>query len=171
MATPETQNLFLNTKAEVEIKLKTKEEVNITGRLDFIHTNPISNEVLIFDGKGTDKIKKNIDENQLLYYMLLYWFLYKEIPQQTGFFYYRFNLFAPMVVGVSQINKFRAQLSLDIKALLKESEFKATPSYTVCKYCGYKATCKEKEDREKISKKPSKITNLPESGGIVQFSF
>ena len=46
METMESNNLFLNSKSEVDIKIATKDNVNITGRLDFIHTYPLTGQVL-----------------------------------------------------------------------------------------------------------------------------
>ena len=171
METMESNNLFLNSKSEVDIKIATKDNVNITGRLDFIHTYPLTGQVLILDGKGTDKVKKNVDESQLLFYALLYRFHFQKTPDELGFFYYRFNQMYPVEVNNDILNAFRAQLSLDIKALLKESEFKATPTPKSCKYCEYRVGCKEKEQRELEHKRPSKVDNLPDMQGVLEFSF
>lgn len=170
MDTPESNNLFLNTKSEVSFSIATKNGVDITGRPDFIHTHPVMGNVLIFDGKGSTKVKKNVDENQLLFYALLYRLHYGAMPNELGFFYYRFNTLAPVEINADILNKFRAQLSLDIKALLAESEFKATPCPKSCKYCDYRVGCKEKEERDLKHKRKSKITDLPDKEGIIEFS-
>jgi len=170
MESPESNNLFLNTKSEVSLTVATKNGVTITGRPDFIHTYPVIERKLVFDGKGSTKVKKNVDENQLLYYALLYRLHYGAIPDELGFFYYRFNILAPVEINADVLNEFRAHLSLDIKNLLAESEFKATPCPKSCKYCDYRVGCKEKEERDLKHKRKSRITNLPDTEGIIEFS-
>ena len=137
----------------------------ITGRLDFIHKDPISSSVNIFDGKGTDKLGKNISNDQVLYYCLLYFFNYKELPVETGFFYYRFNLFVPVPVNLTILNEFRSKVSLGIKQILTDTNFTPTPSAKACKYCDYRITCDEcaadKIARQRPSKlKESDLTNV-----------
>jgi hypothetical protein len=171
MSTPETSNLFLNSKSEVDLKVATKDGIDITCRMDFIHTYPIDKRVLIFDGKGTNKVKKTVDEDQLLFYALLYRLHYGRMPDELGFFYYRFNRLAPVLLTIDILNQFRARLSMGIKAMLTESEFRATPTPKGCKWCEYRVGCKEKEEREMANRRGSRIKNLPDQEGVLEFSF
>lgn len=161
------QNYFLNTKAEVTIEVNTKFEADLVGRLDFLHFDAITNNPLIFDGKGTNKVGKNINDDQVLFYALLYNTHFKVIPEYIGFFYYRFNLYVPVDFNEVILNEFRAKLSLDIKQMLADKEFKATPSPKSCKYCDYKTICQECIDDQKTRKRPSKV-DLPQSDGLIE---
>jgi len=161
------QNYFLNTKSEVSIEVSTKYGVDITGRLDFLHFDPLSKEPVIFDGKGTDKMGKNISNDQVLYYALLYFFHYKQAPVSLGFFYYRYNTFSPVVVNLDILNEFRAKLSLDIKQILQDKYYKATPSSKACKWCGYQSICKECLAFRASKKRGSKL-ELPYTEDVME---
>jgi len=159
------QNYFLNTKAEITIEVSTKIGLNIKGRLDFLHTNPIGNGIVIFDGKGTEKIGKNVSVDQVLFYALLYFFHFKKVAESLGFFYYRYNTFSPVPINLDILNEFRARMSLDLKQILGDKEYKATPCYKSCKYCGYQTICEECVADRASRKRNSKL-NLPDLEGI-----
>src|SRR5208283_867783 len=93
------QNYFLSSTSEVEIHLKLKGETELRGRIDFVHSDPLCKDILIFDGKGTDTIGKNVSNDQLLFYALLYFFQCKVVPSSLGFFYYRFNTLIPVPIS------------------------------------------------------------------------
>lgn len=161
---------FLNTKAEVKFEVLLKKGHQIRGRLDFLHKSTIKvNEDSILDGKGTDTIGKNIDNNQLLFYALLYFFQFKRLPIEIGFFYYRFNTLIPVAIDKEILNEFRANLSLDIKDIINTMEYKATPSAKSCKYCNYAKGCLEHLKDKATRVKPSKIKNLESDGDIIEF--
>ena len=161
------QNYFLNTKSEVTIEVATKLGIEITGRLDFLHFDALSKVPMIFDGKGTNKFGKNISSDQVIYYALLYYFHFKTLPETLGFFYYRFNTFTPVEINLDILNEFRAKLSLDIKSLLEETEYKATPRPKACKYCDYRNVCRECLEDQLSRKKPSKI-EFAEGDGVFE---
>jgi CRISPR/Cas system-associated exonuclease Cas4 (RecB family) len=166
----QNQNYFLNTKSEVEINVSLKDGDIINGRLDFIHNEPIGKAVTIIDGKGTDKLGKNINKSQLLFYALLYYFHYRAIPVEIGFFYYRFNSFNPVPFNLNILNEFRAQLSCDIKRIKADSSYAPTPSPKSCKYCGYNNTCNEYMLMKGKRAKPSKLQEL-QGDGVIEFGF
>lgn len=162
------QNYFLNTRSEISIELTLKDSNTINGRLDFIHNDAIARDRdTIIDGKGSNKIGKNIDDNQILFYSLLYSFKFNKPPAEAGFFYYRFNTFVPVPVDEKNINEFRARLSLDIKKIIT-SDYKATPSAKSCKYCNYMEGCLEGLKAKAARAKKSKLDM--EADGIVTFS-
>ena len=163
------QNNFLSTKSEVGIELKLKDDTKLTGRLDFIHTSPLSKEVLIFDGKGTDVIGKNVSNDQLLFYALLYFFRYKKLPNSLGFFYYRFNTLIPVPINGFLLNEFRARISLDIKTMTSDQKFIATPCSKSCKYCDYVRDCLEGLQSKGTRSRRSKFKF--EDEGFVEFGF
>lgn len=154
-----TLNYFLNTKSEVSMEVALKSGHMITGRLDFIHTFPLDETILIFDGKGV-KDKKKPRREQLYFYSLLYYLHYQKLPDQLGFFFYQYNEFVPIVLTMDILNEFRAKLSLDVKAMTGSGSFDATPSGKSCKYCPYLPTCMEGLRSKASRARPSKITDV-----------
>lgn len=163
------KNYFFNTKAEVSIGLLLKDDHKIKGRLDFIHTSHIGNEDAIFDGKGTNKIGKNISNDQLYFYTFLYYFRFKKLPAQLGFFYYRFNTLIEVPIDMDILNEFKARLSLDVKKMLQVDHV-ATPSAKSCKYCKYFTGCTEGEQSRVSRKRKSKV-ELESNGKVIEFGF
>ena len=163
------KNYFLNTKSEVSIGLILKGEHKIKGRLDFIHNSQVGDDDTIFDGKGTNTLGKNISNDQLYFYTFLYYFRFKKLPVQLGFFYYRFNTLVPVDMDIDILNDFRCRLSIDVREMVK-AEHEPTPSAKSCKYCIYFNGCAEGE-RSRISRKrPSKI-NAESHGKVVEIGF
>ena len=153
----------------MSIGLILKDEHKIKGRLDFLHHSQVGNDDTILDGKGTNKLGKNISDNQLYFYTFLYYFRFKKLPVQLGFFYYRFNTLVPVDMDINILNDFRARLSLDVKEMVK-AEHKATPSAKSCKYCKYFTGCTEGE-QSRISRKRSSKIDLESDGKVVELSF
>lgn len=166
----QNQNFFLNSKSEVSIDATIKDGHVINGRVDFIHyLPPFSQDYMIIDGKGVNKIGKNVSDDQLLFYALLCFFQYKKLPVEIGFFYYKFNVFAHVPLDSDILNEFRARLSLDIKKMTEPVEHRATPTAKACTYCDYYATCLEGLQAKAQRAKKSKIEL--DGDGLMQFSF
>lgn len=167
----ENISYFLNTKSEVSIGLILKDQHKLKGRLDFLHQSQIGNETTIFDGKGTNKIGKNISNDQLFFYSFLYYFRFKKLPEHLGFFYYRFNTLVPVTMDMDILNDFRARLSLDVKGML-QAEQPPKPSGKACKYCHYYNAegCPEGEEARRGRMRKSKI-NLETNGDVIEFGF
>lgn len=161
------QNYFLNTKSETTIEVVTVSDVIINGRLDFIHYNVLSKNPIIFDGKGSTEIGKNVHHDQVLFYALLYFLHFNILPEGVGFFYYRFNTYVPVPFDIDILNKFRAQTSLDIKNLLSDQEYKATPSPKTCKYCDYRNVCRECFE-DKLTRKRQSTAGLPDADDVIE---
>jgi CRISPR/Cas system-associated exonuclease Cas4 (RecB family) len=159
------QNYFLNSRSETKIEIATKDDVNITGRIDFIHKDPMGNGVTVFDGKGTTELGKNVSDDQLHFYALLYFLHFKVLPENLGFFYYRFNTYKPVEVSMSLVNEIRARLSISVKQI-KDEKFVATPSHKSCKYCDYQTTCEECIGDRVKRKRPSKLDTMDLTGLI-----
>lgn len=166
------QNYFLNTTSEISIEVALNNGHKITGRLDFLHKDPISENIeSIIDGKGSTKIGKNVDRNQLIFYALLYFFKFNKLPAELGFFYYKFNTYVPVPLTQDILEKFRAQLSLDIKTIINTEDFIAQPSAKSCKYCKYLHGCNEGMKAKSKRAKKSKIKELEGKNGTVIFGF
>ncbi len=164
-----SKHFFLNTKAEVSIGLILKDSHKIKGRLDFIHKAQVGEDEIIIDGKGTNKIGKNISNDQLFFYAFLYYFRFNKLPTQIGFFYYQFNSYVPIAMDMDILNDFRARLSLDVKEMVK-AEHPPTPSAKSCKYCKYFTGCTEGE-QSRISRKRTSKIDLESNGKIVALGF
>jgi CRISPR/Cas system-associated exonuclease Cas4 (RecB family) len=164
----QNQNYFLNTRSEVEFSLATKMGVNLTGRIDFIHEDPLTGDEYIYDGKGATKIGKNVDIDQVLFYALLYHFQYEKLPVGLGFFYYRFNTLVPVDISTDILNLFRIRLSQDIKTILDDTKFVATPCTKACKYCNYRNSCQDFISWQARRRK-APDTGIPEKEGLVEF--
>jgi hypothetical protein len=164
------QNYFLNTRSEVTIEVQLKNEHKLEGRLDFIHKHHLSNDIYIFDGKGTNKIGKNVSNNQLLFYALLYFFHYKVLPVELGFFYFRLNSYIPIFFTQEILNEFRSKIAVDMKSMLSTSDldYQPTPSAKSCKYCVYNVDCLECILSKGKRAKKSKIEDI-QGEGIVEF--
>jgi CRISPR/Cas system-associated exonuclease Cas4 (RecB family) len=162
------QNYFLNTKSEISIEHELQNGVNLNGRLDFLHNDAVTNAVMIFDGKGTDKVGKNISEDQLYFYSLLYQMSFKALPEQLGFFYYKLNLFQPVEINPAAIKDYGAKLSVDINQMTSDTEFKATPSNKSCQFCDYRTVCQEGIAYKAAHTRESKL-DLPIGNGIEEF--
>jgi CRISPR/Cas system-associated exonuclease Cas4 (RecB family) len=163
-------NLFLNTKSEISIEVQIKGGHVIDGRLDFLHhlPPPDYDKIILFDGKGTNKIGKNIDEDQLKFYTLLCFFQFKKIPDEIGFFYFQLNTYTPVLMTKDILNEFRAKVSLDIKTMTSDIDYAATPSAKACKFCPYAAGCLECLKSKGSRAKKSKIVGL-EGDGVIEF--
>jgi len=165
------QNYFLNTQSEVSIELKLKTQHVLTGRLDFVHADYLAgNSTVIFDGKGTDKIGKNIDNNQLYFYALLYYLSSSKIPDTLGIFYYQLNSFIPIFFNLEILNEFRAKLSLDIKEMTGRESFTATPCAKSCKYCKYIIGCQEGTESKAKRARKSKLSDI-DGEGVIELVF
>jgi CRISPR/Cas system-associated exonuclease Cas4 (RecB family) len=164
----QTLNYFLNTKSEITIDVRVATGDLITGRPDFVHLN-VDKSVVLFDGKGTSKKGRNVSEDQLLFYALLFYLHYKQMPWELGFFYYRLNEFVPVTVNTIVLDEFRARLSLAVKAMTK-GPFPANPKSTICKYCPYENSCAECTAAKAARVKESTI-NVPGGEGVTEFGF
>ena len=163
------QNYFLNTKSEIPIDVKGT-DLTLSGRIDFIHRDAVSNTPLIFDGKGTDTIGKNINDDQLFYYALLYKTHYNEIPAALGFFYYKFNLFKPVEFNESILQEFKKRLTLDINKIIADTEFNGTPSPKACQYCEYKTVCQDYAKYKAEHTKESKLELADTNTGVIDIN-
>jgi len=164
----ETLNYFLNSQSELTIQLTLANSNILSGRLDFVHNN-LDKSILIFDGKGAGTKGKNVSPEQLYFYALLYYLHFKRMPDQLGFFYYKFNCFEPIAFDLDTLNEFRTKVSLGVKAIVSGAVQDPTPSAKACKYCRYLNGCVEGTLSKTSRMRKSKLTGIEENGGIVEF--
>lgn len=167
----QNQNYFLNTKSEIALEVAVQNGARLTCRLDFVHKKALSDDLNIFDGKGSTEIGKNVEDDQVLFYALMYYFHYKRLAEEIGFFYYRYNTFKPIPISLSILNEFRAKLSLRVKNMMEDSTFAATPSAKACKYCEYRLNCIEGIESKAKRKRPSRLDIVEDPMGITEIGF
>lgn len=163
------QNYFLNTRANLEIAVDTQTGIRITHPISFLHKN-LDESVLIFEGRGSSKVKKKEKGHRLLFYALLYYMHFKKIPEQLAYFYYRYNTLAPFPYDLTILNEFRAMVSKDMKDMMALSHFPANPCTNSCKYCPYNNSCEDRSKWQANRRKASTI-EAPEEIGVINLGF
>lgn len=149
---------FKNARSEViyNILLKSSQD-ELHGRVDFVINNE-DNTVEILDGKGTTKIEKNVDNEQLYFYALLYLLRNKKLPDKIGFWYYKFQKIQYIEVTMDTILNFKKKFALVKKCIKEDTTWEPKVKITkACKFCDYQADCdafllKKEENRLKRDK-------------------
>lgn len=160
------------TRSEIsfEIVLKKTQDI-LSCRMDFIVNRP-DGTVEILDGKGTYKMDKNVDIEQLYFYVLVYYLHYKKLPDKIGFLYYKFKTIHYIDFDLNTIMDFKSKLSIVKRAIKQDKVFEAKVGISKqCKWCAYNVTCealinKRKERADK--KKP--VVGFDFDGGLLSFS-
>ena len=167
-----TFDFWENAQSEVgfEILLKKSKDI-LTCRLDFIVNNP-NGTVEILDGKGTYKMDKSVDIDQLYFYILIYLMHYKKLPDKVGFLYYKFQTIRYIDFDMDSVMEFKKKLALVKMSIKRDKKFEAKVGISKqCKWCNYKYNCKALIDKrqERANKKKPTITYDFE-GDILSFS-
>lgn len=165
-------DFWKNAQSEIafDIFLK-KSQDNLTCRMDFIVNNP-DGTVEILDGKGTYKMDKTVEIEQLYFYILIYFLHYKKLPDKAGFLYYKFQTIRYIDFDMNIIMDFKNKLALVKGAIKRDKVFEAKVGISKqCKWCDYKMTCKALIDKrqERADKKKPTIT-YEFDGGFLSFS-
>ena len=161
-------DIFKKSKSEVSLKVLLKNKDLLIGKVDFLLELP-SGGVAIIDGKGTDKIGKNVHEEQLLMYALLYYMIHKKLPEKLGFLYYRLRHIEYIEFDLKKVDNFRKKLLIVLTAIRNDTKFEATPSPKSCMYCDYKSEC-EPYLKMRISRMKKSTLNL-EGEGVHELGF
>jgi hypothetical protein len=163
------------TKSEIafDILLK-KTQDTLSCRLDFIVNNP-DGTIEILDGKGTYKIDKPMDMEQLYFYILIYLLHYKKLPDKAGFLFYRFKVICYIDFDLKTIIDFKDKLILVKNAIKKDTKFEAKVGISKhCKWCAYNLNCEELAIKKKewADKRKKKKPEEPfdYNGEILSFS-
>lgn len=138
----EELDVYDDTKSEIKFVVRLKSGDELVAKIDFLK-NTEDGEVVILDGKNSNKMGVNVDPRQLLFYALLYRMKYGKLPDKVGFLYYKHTKieFVPFVEeDVEDLWKDILRTMIHIK---KAKAFPATPSAKSCKYCDYLNTCEE----------------------------
>jgi hypothetical protein len=161
-----------DAKSEIsfEIVLKKSQDV-LTCRMDYIVNNP-DGTVEILDGKGTYKMDKTVDIEQLYFYALVYLLHYKKLPDKVGFLYYKFQTIRYVDIDLKIIMDFKDKLALVKRAIKLDTTFEAKVGISKqCKWCDYKMTCKALCDkRQERANKKKPVIEFDFEGAFQSFS-
>jgi hypothetical protein len=131
-----------NSEVTFDVYLK-KSDDHLICRLDYIVTNP-DGTVEILDGKGTYKMDKTVDIEQLYFYILMYYLHNKKLPDKAGFLYYKFQTIRYVDFDKDIITDFMKKLSIVKNAAKTDSKYEAKVGISKqCKWCAYKTDCVE----------------------------
>lgn len=166
------KNISANTfwsraKSEINIVINLKKSLDeLSCRLDFIVENE-DGTIDIIDGKGTRKMDKNVDTEQLYFYALMYLLRHRKVPDRIGFLYYRYQLLKYVDINYDIIMSFKNKLAIVKETIKKDTEFKAKVKISKqCKWCAYKMDCKDyiKEKSQRAKKRAIEIPELSDVG-------
>jgi len=166
-------DFFEHARSEViyNIQLK-KSKDELHGRLDFIISNP-DGTVEILDGKGSNKLDKYVDNEQLYFYALLYLLRHRKLPDKLGFWYYRYQKIIYIDFDLDTILEFKKKFAL-VKLSIKK-DISWTPRVKItkaCKFCDYTSDCDAflmKKEANRL--KRDKSVPMPQVGKIIPFGF
>ena len=166
---------YAKSEVSFEIILKKTQDI-LSCRLDYLITNP-DGTIEILDGKGTYKIDKPVDIEQLYFYILSYLLHYKKLPDKAGFLYYKFKIIRYIDFDLKTITDFKDKLVIVKTAIKNDTKFEAKVGISKqCKWCAYNFDCKElAEKRKERAEKRKKNKKEPEEpfeydGEILSFS-
>jgi len=114
----------------------------IGGRLDLLISCPQG--LTLLDGKGA-KHRDPEHSKQLLYYVLSYYLLKKEIPKFTGIWYFREGIVEWFSFTGNDLKELENSI-LKVLGQIKSKEFKPTEDKQNCFWCNYKNTCQKNVD-------------------------
>ncbi|NYT06496.1 MAG: Dna2/Cas4 domain-containing protein, partial [Methanomicrobiales archaeon] len=123
----------------------------VKGVIDRIERTPVGGLVVVDFKTGSkpgtltrNSVKENI---QLNLYCLAVLERYGELPRRASFLFLRENKLVDYFPDEESTGLFREKLSAMIGAICA-GEFPASPSYTACRFCDYRALCDEQEKEE-----------------------
>lgn len=161
-------DIYDNTRSEIKVEVKFKSGDVLVGVMDFVKRE--NGRVVIFDGKSTDKVGKNIHNEQLYTYAILYQFKHKVLPDEIAFLYYRMQAWETVPIDLEKIELFKKDLIYTMYRIKQMEDFPATPSAKGCRYCPYNTVCKEHMEDSKTRRKESSIKDQP-NGEIITLDF
>lgn len=123
--------------------------VPFNGAIDRIEKTPDGEfEVVDFKTGGVYETSKTIKEDpQMNIYAMGTQKLHNKLPKKASLFYLKHDKIVPYEITEDQVEKVKESISGKVKDILNE-EFKATPSYQVCRNCEYWDICDQKETEE-----------------------
>jgi ATP-dependent DNA helicase UvrD/PcrA len=123
--------------------------IPFNGFIDRIEKTPDGEfEVVDFKTGSVYENNKSIKENpQMNIYALGTQKIYGKLPKRASLFYLKHDKIVSNEIEKENVERTRKVIEENVKAILNE-EFKATPSYQVCRNCGFWNICDQKETEE-----------------------
>ena len=154
--------------SEVNYRVDLKKSGDaLTCRMDFIRDTGDSVEIL--DGKGTLKMDKNVDVEQLYFYALLYLLRHRKLPDKVGFLYYRYQLVKYVDINIDIISKFKDKLAIVKRAIKEDKVFTPKPMLSKhCRWCKWRYQCDAFAAKKQVyaSRKKDRVGAEP-SGQVI----
>lgn len=159
--------LFKECKSEVNIEIRLKKSGDILkGRLDFIRELP-DGSVEILDGKSTSHLDR-VDNEQLLFYALVYFLRHNKLPKKLGFLFYRYRTIQYIDFNTDLFIKFKNKLALAKETIKKDKEFKPMVKLSkICLYCPYKLDCEPYQIKKEANREKRSKLHAETNGGVV----
>lgn len=167
-------------KSEVEMKERFNGGDVLVGYIDFVIRRD-NGEVIILDGKSSRHREKNVNEEQLYFYALMFYLRYRQLPDKLGFFYYRFADDPELALDWFPVDKARIkELSNNIKDVMFEirrRQYDATPKASFCRWCQWERVCDarmaqkraNREKRQQNKNEPEILVDFTEGPVMIGF--
>lgn len=143
----------------------------LVAKIDFIYHRP-DGKVEILDGKGTDKVGKNVDVEQLYFYALAYLLHHRRLPDKMGFMYFKLRVIDYIDFTMDDIVTFKNKLALVKKTIKEDKEFKANVKLSKhCKWCAWQLICDEFNEKKHANKRKRSSIKEDTNGGVIEIGF
>lgn len=138
----EELDIYEGTESELKFEIKLKSGDELVAKIDFIKTRD-DGGIEIIDGKNSQTIGKYVDNNQLLFYALMYRFKFGKLPDKLGFLYYRHRTIDYVPFTEEEVDNLWKDIIRTMVHIKQAKEFPATPSAKSCRFCDYLSECPE----------------------------
>jgi CRISPR/Cas system-associated exonuclease Cas4 (RecB family) len=143
-------------KSEIKMEVRLRDDDFLFGFIDFM-IRKSDGTILLVDGKASKKREKYVDEDQLHFYSLLFYYRYeRRLPDKLGFLFYSFGDIPDLAVEwlIPDKEKMKSLRDDIVKVIdnIKNREYKATPSTFACRYCPYEDICLERKNQKNANK-------------------
>lgn len=174
-----SQNKLLGeyNQCELDMVAWLTPSIAIGGKADLvIHRK---GKILIFDGKNSLTRGKYTNPDQLRWYGLVHYLLYKTVPDYLGFVYYRYPAGtvedSEELTGLTEVSFSKdddiprlSDMVLQSRKRMSEGDFSATPTPKYCRLCIYETVCLERQAQREAnaSKRPKKAPETVPTGSV-----
>ena len=173
-------NRILGPYARAEVDLKTwLDKYNpVGGRADLIVRRNDSG-VTIYDGKNSKSVGVYTDPDQLRWYGMCFYLVYRQMPDRLAFIYYRYPVGNPPEGhdgdwnGIVEVPftkddfKGLAERAREAGKGMFKGKWEANPSADNCKFCEYEHLCEERQAQ--IASRRRKKDDVSLGDGLISF--
>jgi len=167
-------------RAEQDLVAFVNKWTPIGGRPDVI-IRRLDTGLSILDGKNSMHKGRYTDPDQLRFYALCFYLIYKILVDRLGFVYYRYPYGTP-IEGTDEVEqgvdwieftkedlKGLAQRAVDALKAMDREKFDPTPTPSNCRLCDYETVCEARQSTKRTRKpKNSDLQDQVEAaGGVV----